>query len=113
MVDQEPDSYVDRASEDRQGRNARGRNGRMRTDHDVQEKCFVIDALRSRYGEGLVRIRTLGGSIPADRFIDAFQVPTVGVSLANFDDNQHTDNENLRLGNLWNGIVTLAAIMTK
>jgi hypothetical protein len=29
------------------------------------------------------------------------------------DDNQHTDNENLRLGNLWNGIVTLAALMTK
>jgi acetylornithine deacetylase/succinyl-diaminopimelate desuccinylase-like protein len=25
---------------------------------------------------------------------------------------QHTDNENLRLGNLWNGIATLAAIMT-
>ena len=87
--------------------------GAWRTDPDVPEARFVTDALRSRYGEGLVRIRTLGGSIPADRFIDAFQVPTVGVSLANFDDNQHTDNENLRLGNLWNGIVTLAAIMTK
>ena len=53
------------------------------------------------------------GSIPADRFIDASHVPTVGISLANFDDNQQTDNENLRLGNLWNGILTLAAIMTK
>jgi hypothetical protein len=39
-------------------------------------------------------------------------VPTLGLSLANDDDNQHTDNENLRLGNLWNGIVTLASIMT-
>jgi acetylornithine deacetylase/succinyl-diaminopimelate desuccinylase-like protein len=87
--------------------------GAWRTDPDVPEARFVTDALRSRYGEGVVRIRTLGGSIPADRFIDAFHVPTVGVSLANFDDNQHTDNENLRLGNLWNGIVTLAAIMTK
>jgi hypothetical protein len=44
---------------------------------------------------------------------EVFHVPTVGVSLANYDDNQHTDNENLRLGNLWNGIVTLAALMTK
>jgi hypothetical protein len=60
-----------------------------------------------------VRIRTLGGSVPAGPFIEAFQVPTVGISLANFDDNQHTDNENLRLGNLWNGILALAAIMTK
>jgi len=87
--------------------------GAWRTDPDVPEARFVTDALRSRYGEGVVRIRTLGGSIPADRFIDAFHVPTVGISLANFDDNQHTDNENLLLGNLWNGIVTLAAIMTK
>jgi len=59
-----------------------------------------------------VRIRTLGGGVPAGPFIDAFHVPTLGISLANYDDNQHTDNENLRLGNLWNGIATLAAIMT-
>ena len=49
---------------------------------------------------------------PPGRSSTTFHVPTLGVSLANYDDNQHTDNENLRLGNLWNGIVTLAAIMT-
>jgi len=60
----------------------------------------------------VVRIRTLGGSVPAAPFIETFHVPTLGLSLANYDDNQHTDNENLRLGNLWNGIATLASIMT-
>ena len=50
-------------------------------------------------------------AFPAGPFITAFQVPTVGVSLANYDDNQHTDNENLRLGHLWKGIDTLAALM--
>ena len=59
-----------------------------------------------------MRIRTLGGGVPAAPFIDAFHVPAVGVSLANYDDNQHTDNENLRLANLWSGIATLASIMT-
>ena len=63
-------------------------------------------------GDRLVRIRTLGGSVPAGPFIDTFHLPTLGLSLANYDDNQHTDNENLRLGNLWNRIVTLASIMT-
>ena len=93
---------------------ARGRRGgAWRTDPDHPHARFVTDALQSGCGDGLVRIRTLGGGVPANSFIDAFQVPTVGVSLANFDDNQHTDDENLRLGNLWNGIVTLAAIMTK
>ena len=56
-----------------------------------------------------LKIRRYGFAGP---FIDAFHVPTIGVSLANYDDNQHTDNENLRLGNLWNGIAALAAIMT-
>jgi len=88
-------------------------SGAWRTDPEVPAARFVTDALRARYGNAVVRIRTLGGGVPAGPFIDAFQVPTVGVSLANYDDNQHTDNENLRLGNLWNGIVTLAALMTK
>ena len=35
----------------------------------------------------------------------------VGVPIVNFDNNQHGDNENLRLGNLWSGIVSLAAML--
>ena len=83
-----------------------------RTEPDVAEARFITDALRARWGQRVVRIRTLGGSVPAGPFIDTFHVPTLGLSLANYDDNQHTDNENLRLGNLWNGVRTLAAIMT-
>jgi acetylornithine deacetylase/succinyl-diaminopimelate desuccinylase-like protein len=88
-------------------------SGAWRTDPDDPQARFVTDALQTGLSERLVRIRTLGGSVPANAFIDAFHVPTVGVSLANYDDNQHTDNENLRLGQLWKGIATLAAIMTK
>ena len=35
----------------------------------------------------------------------------VGIPLANFDDNQHSDNENLRIGNLFDGVVTLTGVM--
>ena len=87
-------------------------SGAWRTDPDVPDARFITDALRSRYGDRLVRIRTLGGGVPAGPFIETFHVPTLGLSLANYDDNQHTDNENLRLANLWNGIATLAAIMS-
>jgi acetylornithine deacetylase/succinyl-diaminopimelate desuccinylase-like protein len=89
-----------------------GAGGAWRTDPGIAEARFITDALRARWGERVVRIRTLGGSVPAGPFIDTFHVPTLGLSLANYDDNQHTDNENLRLGNLWSGIRTLAAIMT-
>lgn len=91
---------------------ATARSGAWRTDPDVPDARFVTDALQARWGEGLVRLRTLGAGLPANPFIDAFGVPTVGVPIVNFDNNQHTDDENLRLGNLWNGILTLAAIMT-
>jgi len=87
-------------------------SGAWRTDPETPAARFITDALTARYGGRLVRIRTLGGGVPAGPFIDAFHVPTLGISLANYDDNQHTDNENLRLGNLWSGIATLAAIMT-
>ncbi|HEY7289742.1 MAG TPA: M20/M25/M40 family metallo-hydrolase [Vicinamibacterales bacterium] len=86
--------------------------GAWRTDPDVPSARFVVDALQAQSRGRLVRIRTLGGGVPAGPFIDAYHVPTLGLSLANYDDNQHTDNENLRLGNLWNGIATLAAVMT-
>lgn len=87
-------------------------SGAWRTDPDIPSARFIAEALRSRWGNRVVRVRTLGGGVPAGPFIEAFHVPTVGLSLANYDDNQHTDNENLRLGNLWSGIATLASIMT-
>lgn len=85
--------------------------GAWRTDPRNPQAVFVTDALRAAWGDRIVRLRTLGGSLPVVEFIDELHVPVVGVAIANFDDNQHTDDENLRLGNLWDGIETLAAIM--
>jgi acetylornithine deacetylase/succinyl-diaminopimelate desuccinylase-like protein len=33
------------------------------------------------------------------------------VPIANYDDNQHGANENLRLQNLWDGIETMASLL--
>jgi len=85
--------------------------GAWRTDPNDPQAVFITQALQSVWGKDVVRIRTLGGGVPATPFIDAFHVPVVGMSLANYDDNQHSDNENLRLGNLFDGIVTLAGVM--
>jgi acetylornithine deacetylase/succinyl-diaminopimelate desuccinylase-like protein len=114
IVDSEPDTAT-LATHPRVARVVRRGGvgiGAWRTDPEIPEARFITDALRASVGERLVRVRTLGGGVPAGHFIDAFHVPTLGLSLANYDDNQHTDNENLRLGNLWNGIATLASILT-
>ena len=68
----------------------------------------VVTAL-SQLGMPLVRMPTLGGSMPFATFSD--RMPTVGLSIVNHDNNQHGPDENLRLQNLWEGIEMLAAIM--
>lgn len=69
----------------------------------------VVAAL-SQHGRALVRLPTLGGSMPFATFSE--QMPTVGLSIVNHDNNQHGPDENLRLQNLWEGIELLADIMT-
>ncbi len=59
-----------------------------------------------------VQLPTLGGGLPFGTFSDFYKMPTVGVSIVNFDNNQHGPDENLRLQNLWEGIEMLAALMT-
>jgi len=63
------------------------------------------------WGEPPVRIRTVGGTVPMAPFAEALGFPIIGVPIVNFDNNQHGENENLRLENLWQGIVTFAAIL--
>ena len=69
----------------------------------------VVAAL-TRDGRQLVRLPTLGGSMPFSTF--SSQMPTVGFSMVNHDNNQHGPDENLRIQNLWEGIEMMAAIMT-
>ena len=58
-----------------------------------------------------VELPSLGGSLPLYIFRETLGAPTVTVSLANHDNNQHGEDENLRLGSLWAAIPVVAAIM--
>ncbi|HWK09684.1 MAG TPA: hypothetical protein VNR64_06520 [Vicinamibacterales bacterium] len=58
-----------------------------------------------------MQYRTLGGTVPISPFIEALGLPAVIVPLVNFDNNQHEENENLRVGALFDGIVTVAAML--
>jgi len=60
---------------------------------------------------GAVVLPSLGGSLPLYVFHETLGAPTVTVSLANYDNNQHAEDENLRLGNLWRAIDVATAIM--
>jgi len=64
-------------------------------------------------GQPVLRVPTLGGSLPTSMIEHALGVPLVIFPIANHDDNQHAKDENLRLQNLWDGIEAYAAIMTR
>lgn len=54
---------------------------------------------------------TIGGSLPLYIIREVLGAPTVTVSAVNYDNNQHAEDENIRLGNLWEAIVVAAAVM--
>ena len=54
---------------------------------------------------------TVGASGPAYLFEQILRVPMVSLPIANYDDNQHAADENLRIQNLWDGIETYAALL--
>jgi acetylornithine deacetylase/succinyl-diaminopimelate desuccinylase-like protein len=68
-------------------------------------------AIREASGAEPVHLRTLGGTVPISPFIEALGFPAVLVPTVNFDNNQHEENENLKLSNLWQGILTVAAVL--
>lgn len=87
----------------------RGGSTAPRVSMDEPRARAVLAAL-TRDGRQVVRLPTLGGSMPFSTF--SSQMPTVGFSMVNHDNNQHGPDENLRLQNLWEGIEMMAAILT-
>jgi acetylornithine deacetylase/succinyl-diaminopimelate desuccinylase-like protein len=71
----------------------------------------VAKALAAAFGAPPVQLRTLGGTVPIAPFIEAVGFPAILVPVVNFDNNQHEENENLRLGHFFQAIEIVAAIL--
>jgi acetylornithine deacetylase/succinyl-diaminopimelate desuccinylase-like protein len=71
----------------------------------------IAASLQREFGRAPVQLRTLGGTVPIAPFIDALGFPAILVPTVNFDNNQHEENENLRLGHLFQAIEIVAAIL--
>lgn len=81
-----------------------------RTPMDLPISKSVLAAVRSAF-PGTLAIPTLGGSLPLSIISDALHIPTITVPIANYDNNQHAEDESIRLQNLWDGIEILAGLM--
>jgi acetylornithine deacetylase/succinyl-diaminopimelate desuccinylase-like protein len=111
IVDHDPDqdtlmshSKVAKVSNREGGYNAE------RTSMDLPISKLVIRTADTVRGP-VVKLPTMGGSVPLYMISDILHTPTITVPIANHDNNQHSFNENIRIQNLWDGIELMAAFL--
>ncbi|HEY7786085.1 MAG TPA: M20/M25/M40 family metallo-hydrolase [Pyrinomonadaceae bacterium] len=83
-----------------------------RTSMNLPISLSVIAAVQSASAQPIVKLPTSGGSLPLSIITTHLRTVTITVPIANYDNNQHAENENIRLQNLWDGIELMAALMT-
>jgi acetylornithine deacetylase/succinyl-diaminopimelate desuccinylase-like protein len=82
----------------------------VRTPMDLPIAKEVIAAVETAH-QPVVLWPTMGGSVPLGAIERAASTHTITVPIANYDNNQHSANENIRLQNLWDGVETMAALL--
>jgi acetylornithine deacetylase/succinyl-diaminopimelate desuccinylase-like protein len=85
----------------------------FRTDFDSEVGRWLDRALTRAFGQTPIKIRNSGGSIPISPFVTTLGIPAVTVPTVNRDNNQHSPNENIRLGNYWEGVRTFLGILSE
>lgn len=71
-------------------------------------------SLTKTFGKELISIRTMGGTVPIIPAINTLKIPAIIVPMVNMDNNQHSPNENIRIGNIRQGIkICLSILSTK
>ncbi|TVZ59448.1 acetylornithine deacetylase/succinyl-diaminopimelate desuccinylase-like protein [Flavobacteriaceae bacterium MAR_2010_105] len=111
LVDDEP-TEEERMSQSKIARfNAKVSYGAFRTDFNTEVGAWLRRGMKSAFGHEPIQIRTGGGSIPISPFVITLGIPAVAVPTVNPDNNQHSPNENIRLGNYIDGIKTISSIL--
>jgi acetylornithine deacetylase/succinyl-diaminopimelate desuccinylase-like protein len=81
-----------------------------RTPMDLPVSKALVKVVQEATGGNAVIAPTLGGSVPMYIFED-LGMPYIGVPIVNYDNHQHSADENLRLGHFWRGIEIYGVIL--
>ncbi len=81
-----------------------------RTPMDRPVARALTRVVEEAVGGDLVKLPTSGGSVPMYIF-EELGLPVISVPMVNHDNNQHSPNENLRVGNFWRGMEIYGAIL--
>lgn len=83
----------------------------QRTPLDLPLSKRVIQAIQITSTDPVVVQPTSGGSLPLFLFEKILQTRVINLGMVNHDNNQHSDNENVKTGVLWDAIVRVASVM--
>ena len=83
----------------------------QRTPMDLPIAQKVIAAVQTTTPDPIVLSPSAGGSLPLFLFEKVLNANVVSVPVVNYDNNQHAENENMKVQFLWEGIEIMAAIM--
>lgn len=73
----------------------------------------IIEGVRSFTGDRLVLLPSEGGSNNIFTVIfDELKKPGISVNMVNHDNNQHAEDENVKVGNLWYGVDLMSVLFT-
>ncbi len=71
----------------------------------------ITEAVQQTSGRKVVIMPSAGGSLPLYLFEKVSGIYPITIPVVNYDNNQHAENENLLLGKLSDGILTMASVM--
>lgn len=71
----------------------------------------IVNKMENKFGEKPVQIRIMGGTVPISPFINELKIPAFIVPMVNPDNNQHSPNENLKIGQIAYGIKLFHALL--
>ena len=90
----------------------RGVTDAFRTDLDNPYGEFLLNTIKNTFDEDPVQIRIMGGTVPISPFINELKIPAFIVPMVNPDNNQHSPNENLKIGQIAYGIEVFYGILS-
>jgi acetylornithine deacetylase/succinyl-diaminopimelate desuccinylase-like protein len=76
---------------------------------DTLAETFASDGQLAK----TIRIRLMGGTVPTDKLVEALDMSFVIVPLVNSDNNQHSYDENLRLGHYLDGMRAFVGLLQR
>ncbi|MDB5958230.1 MAG: acetylornithine deacetylase [Ramlibacter sp.] len=78
---------------------------------DSAQGAWAYAALKQASTGEPVRIRMMGGSVPTDKLVQELGAPFLILPLVNSDNNQHSYDENLRVGHYVAGVRTMLTLL--